>query len=75
MGSGALPTAWGTPDQQGGSWYAFSAKHTGVVQFAYGDGSVRRVRKNLTGGQPWLQYIFASGWDDGQVVTESLYSI
>jgi prepilin-type N-terminal cleavage/methylation domain-containing protein len=75
MGSGALPTAWGTPDQQGGSWYAFSAKHTAVVQFAYGDGSVRRVKKNLSSGQPWVQYVFASSWDDGQVVTESLYSI
>ncbi len=75
MGSGALPTAWGTPDQQGGAWYAFTAKHEGCVQFAYGDGSVRRIRKLLSSGQPWIQYIYASSWDDGQVINPSLYSI
>ena len=41
MGAGALPTAWSTisPAQ----WYSFGSKHTGVVQFGWGDGSVRSV--------------------------------
>jgi prepilin-type N-terminal cleavage/methylation domain-containing protein len=68
MGSGCLPTAWGTVDQQGGTWYAFSSHHTGVVQFCYGDGSVHGLRKGLTGGSDYANYIFASSWNDGQVV-------
>jgi prepilin-type N-terminal cleavage/methylation domain-containing protein len=74
MGSGALPTAWGTVDVQGGSWYAFSSHHTNVVQFCYGDGSVRGVRKSVTSGNAWLYFIFASGWQDGQVIDESSYA-
>jgi prepilin-type N-terminal cleavage/methylation domain-containing protein len=74
MGSGALPTAWGLPIQQGGTWYAFSSKHTAVVQFCYGDGSVRGARKGLTDGNGYVNYIFASGWTDGQVVDASAYS-
>jgi prepilin-type N-terminal cleavage/methylation domain-containing protein len=68
MGSGCLPTAWGTVDQQGGAWYAFTSKHTGVVQFCYGDGSVHGIRKGVTGGSAYASYVFASGWNDGQVV-------
>jgi prepilin-type N-terminal cleavage/methylation domain-containing protein len=75
MGSGALPTAWGTVEQPGGAWYAFSSKHANCVQFAYGDGSVRRVMKNVTTGNGWVQYIYASGWEDGQVYNPNLFSL
>jgi type II secretory pathway pseudopilin PulG len=68
MGSGCLPTAWGTVDQQGGAWYAFTSHHTAVVQFCYADGSVHGIRKGLTAGPSYAQYVFASGWNDGQVV-------
>ncbi len=74
MGSGALPTAWGTPDVQGGSWYAFSSHHTSVVQFCYGDGSVHGIRKGLSTGNAWVYYVFASGWNDGQVVDFNSFS-
>jgi prepilin-type N-terminal cleavage/methylation domain-containing protein len=74
MGSGSLPTAWGTVDQKGGAWYAFTSNHTGVVQFCYADGSVRGVRKGLTSGNGWVMYVYASGWNDGQVVDDSQYS-
>jgi prepilin-type N-terminal cleavage/methylation domain-containing protein len=66
MGSGSLPTAWGTPDVKGGLWYAFSSAHPASIQFCYGDGSVRGVRRGVTGGNEYVQYIFASGWNDGQ---------
>jgi prepilin-type N-terminal cleavage/methylation domain-containing protein len=74
MGSGCLPTAWGTVDQQGGAWYAFTSKHTAMVQFCYADGSVHGIRKNLTSGTPYAQYIFAGGWKDGQPVDFTLIS-
>jgi prepilin-type N-terminal cleavage/methylation domain-containing protein len=74
MGSGALPTAWGTVDQKGNAWYAFTSNHPAVVQFCYADGSVRGARKGLTDGYGYVQYVFASGWNDGQVVDASAYS-
>jgi prepilin-type N-terminal cleavage/methylation domain-containing protein len=73
MGSGCLPTAWGLQDVRGGSWYAFSSRHSGVIQFCYGDGSVRGARKNITDGPGYDNYIFASGWTDGQVVNYDTY--
>jgi prepilin-type N-terminal cleavage/methylation domain-containing protein len=68
MGSGCLPTAWGTVDQQGGAWYAFTSHHTGLVQFCYADGSVHGIRKGLTAGPTYASYIAAGGWNDGQWV-------
>jgi type II secretory pathway pseudopilin PulG len=65
MGSGSMPTGWGmstTPD-----WFNFSSKHTGIVQFAFGDGSVRVIAVSgaARGTTPFL---YASGANDGQVV-------
>jgi len=76
MGSGALPTAWGTPDIRSGTWYAFSSRHTAVVQFCYGDGSVHGVRKGFTdpASPGYVNYVFASGWNDGQPVLTDAYS-
>jgi len=56
MGSGSLPTYWGLPTPA--DWYVFGSKHTGIVQFAYGDGSVRRLRKGLAtvADDDWYQY-------------------
>jgi prepilin-type N-terminal cleavage/methylation domain-containing protein len=68
IGSGALPTAWGTIDTQGGGWLAFTSKHTALVQFCYADGSVHGIRKGLTSGTAYVDYVYASGWNDGQVV-------
>ncbi len=46
-------------------WWTFGSKHTGVVQFALGDGSVRSVRKpNVTVSF----YAYIGGWHDGQIV-------
>jgi prepilin-type N-terminal cleavage/methylation domain-containing protein len=42
MGASAMPVAWGV---QTSNWYTFGAKHSGVIQFAMGDGSIRSVKK------------------------------
>jgi hypothetical protein len=46
-------------------WYTFGSKHTGVVLFGLGDGSVRAIRKgNVTPSY----YAFIGGWHDGQLI-------
>jgi prepilin-type N-terminal cleavage/methylation domain-containing protein len=74
MGAGALPTAWGTisPAQ----WYSFGSKHTGIVQFGWGDGSVRSMRKIGSAtdwfSTRWYAQQQAAGMVDGAVVNFSL---
>jgi prepilin-type N-terminal cleavage/methylation domain-containing protein/prepilin-type processing-associated H-X9-DG protein len=65
FGAGAMPTAWGltnTPD-----WYNFSSRHTGIVNFAFCDGSVRPI----TVSADFSNYVYASGMNDGTVVNWS----
>jgi prepilin-type N-terminal cleavage/methylation domain-containing protein len=69
MGAGAVPSAWSTIDPA--QWYSFGSKHTGVVQFAYGDGSVRSIRK-IGPSTDWYtpryyQWLYITGAADGQV--------
>jgi prepilin-type N-terminal cleavage/methylation domain-containing protein/prepilin-type processing-associated H-X9-DG protein len=75
MGAGALPTAWDLLDPCG--WYSFGSNHTGVIQFAFCDGSVRPLRK-VGPNTPWFTnqwYAFmgASGAQDGNVVDFSQF--
>jgi prepilin-type N-terminal cleavage/methylation domain-containing protein/prepilin-type processing-associated H-X9-DG protein len=67
-GAGDMPTAWGLPTDGNSHWYQYSSKHTGVIQFAFADGSVRPITK--TGDRS--SFIYASGMADGQVVNFSL---
>lgn len=67
VGGGALPTAWGLPDTNPLGWWHFSSRHSGVIQFALGDGAVRPVRKGPTSGTAWINYVYASGWKEGAV--------
>jgi prepilin-type N-terminal cleavage/methylation domain-containing protein len=60
IGAGAMITGGGIDPA---NWYTFGSKHTGVIQFCFGDGSVRGVTK---GADP-VAVIFASGWHDGRV--------
>jgi prepilin-type N-terminal cleavage/methylation domain-containing protein len=69
FGAGSLPLAWHLIDPP--DWYAFGSKHTQVVQFGWGDGSVRGLRK-VGPSTPWFQpnwytLMYAGGRADGQV--------
>jgi prepilin-type N-terminal cleavage/methylation domain-containing protein/prepilin-type processing-associated H-X9-DG protein len=78
IGMGAMPAAWGllaADDPNIPGWVYFSSRHAGVVQFAFGDGSVRGIRKGIVPGPDnnhpnpdWLNFIYASGWHEGRVV-------
>jgi prepilin-type N-terminal cleavage/methylation domain-containing protein len=72
MGCGAMPTAWGLPTG-GNDWWYFSSHHTAVVQFCMADGSVRGIKKGPTTGTPWLNFVYASGYHDGQVIDDSQF--
>ena len=72
-GAGGMPTAWGLgknygPNGNDNEWYQFSSKHTGVVNFAFADGSVRSVTRSAN----FSNYVYASGMADGLVVNWSL---
>ena len=49
-------------------WTRFAGRHSGIVQFALGDGSVRNTRKGQgyqTFQNDWYQLMYAGGWRDG----------
>jgi len=64
IGMGAMGTAYGIdpPD-----WYKFGSQHDSVVNFVYGDGSVRGVRKSA----PTWSVNYAAGAGDGVVYNQS----
>jgi prepilin-type N-terminal cleavage/methylation domain-containing protein len=69
MGAGSLPLYWGLPTPA--QWYTFGSKHTGIVQFGFGDGSVRSIRKGIgvtAGSADWYVLMRAVGRNDGEVV-------
>jgi prepilin-type N-terminal cleavage/methylation domain-containing protein len=73
-GTDALPA--GDVNDTRCSWSTFSSAHTGIVQFCYGDGSVRQVRsgsnqRNPAGPDWWLVQALA-GMRDGVVLSNSL---
>jgi prepilin-type N-terminal cleavage/methylation domain-containing protein len=43
MGAGSFPAAWGL-NPSPTLWYQLGSKHSGVLNMAYGDGSIRAVR-------------------------------
>lgn len=77
IGAFNMPTAWdlmeaGTTGSPGYTWYQFSSKHTGIVQFGFGDGSVRGFRKFDGGATSWYSsnwyaFQYAGGMRDGGV--------
>jgi prepilin-type N-terminal cleavage/methylation domain-containing protein len=69
IGGGALPTGYGLPDPC--QWYTFGSYHTGIVQFAFADGSVRGIRRigsYDSSSSGYVNFIFASGYQDGMPV-------
>jgi prepilin-type N-terminal cleavage/methylation domain-containing protein len=59
--AGAMPSAWGIVEPF--AWYRFGSKHTAVVLFARGDGSVSGIRK--TTGSNNNYRLYAAGWREG----------
>jgi prepilin-type N-terminal cleavage/methylation domain-containing protein len=59
MGGLAMPLYWGLgpggiPSANGGAdWFRLGSRHAAVVQFAFGDGSVRGVRFSPSTSQSW----------------------
>ena len=70
MGVGALATFPGLGGGPASNPFTFSSRHDGVVQFCFGDGSVRPLRK----GADYNNFIWVTGWQDGQVVDFSAIS-
>ena len=69
MGMGMMVTAWGLQDPP--QWYAFTSTHPTVVQFGFGDGSVRRLKKGVGTSffsTDWYYLQYAAGMSDGNVV-------
>ena len=74
VGSLALPLAWGLDVP--GNWFTFNSYHPGIVQFAFGDGSIRSFRSGYGQVIPGTstthplrnQLIRAGGARDGAVV-------
>jgi prepilin-type N-terminal cleavage/methylation domain-containing protein/prepilin-type processing-associated H-X9-DG protein len=73
MGCGSMPTAFGMGNssnpnvKSGNGWACFSSVHTGVVQFAFCDGSVHPIRKTIDGAT----FNAMGGWKDGVVFDPS----
>lgn len=63
IGSNTLPSAWGFGQKV---WYQFNSEHTGVVQFAMADGSVRALSVNMN--RSLFQDLSAMA--DGEVIGE-----
>jgi prepilin-type N-terminal cleavage/methylation domain-containing protein/prepilin-type processing-associated H-X9-DG protein len=62
IGGGCMTTATGL-NTGPLSWdYQFSSNHSGLVQFAFGDGSVRAVRPGSTIQGPYVQSVPSTDW-------------
>jgi prepilin-type N-terminal cleavage/methylation domain-containing protein len=70
MGAGAFPVVGGLvmPDAADPHFERFGSRHTGIVQFAVGDGSVRGLSYVGTSGNAYVYYNYYAGANDGQVI-------
>ena len=69
MGAGWLPTKYGLapvygPQGNDYSIWMFQSGHTGLVNFAFADGSVRGISRTAD----FITWIYATGATDGKVV-------
>src|SRR5262249_5753937 len=64
MGAGYFDSINGLPDPS--QFYSFGSRHGHIVNFAFGDGSVRSIRK--FGGSQNADFIYATAYYDGQII-------
>ena len=86
MGAGGQATAWELRDPQFGVWNQFASLHTGIVPFAYLDGTVKLVRITACDSAPypgaaanplwfnsrWYQMQYVGGTNDSQSIDFSV---
>ena len=67
VGAGPLAMYLGLTDngQPGRNWWFFNSEHPGIVQFAFADGSVRKVSPNIS----YANFINFGGMHDARDVT------
>ncbi len=65
FGSATLPTGWGLAGPRTSGWYQFSSNHPMVVQFCFGDASVKGILRSVD----FSNFVYASGKADGFPVT------
>jgi prepilin-type processing-associated H-X9-DG protein len=71
IGGGFFWNNYGLPNND--RFLAFGSKHSGIVNYAYCDGSVRAVRNGLVSpSQEYNAYIYSAGMRDGRVFDPSL---
>jgi hypothetical protein len=64
-GPASAPACGGTVTSNCSKWWAFSSQHTGIVNFCFGDGSVRSLR----GQMDFSTWVYMTGIQDGIVVS------
>jgi len=62
MGSAQMPSYWQSPPPY--AWYMFSSRHTTIMNFAFGDGTVRPIKSS----PDFTNFVYATGMQDGQVL-------
>jgi prepilin-type N-terminal cleavage/methylation domain-containing protein/prepilin-type processing-associated H-X9-DG protein len=67
-GGGALPTAYGLVENDQVDWVHFSSYHPAMINFCFGDGSVRPLRRD----GDFNTFVYLSGWNDGREADFSL---
>jgi len=76
IGAACFPTAWDLTTNW--SWNYYSSAHTGVVQFGYGDGSVRSLKSGFDGASTqwfsgaWYAFNSMGGINDRNTINSSL---
>jgi prepilin-type N-terminal cleavage/methylation domain-containing protein len=70
-GAGSIRSAYGVPQDNATGYWTPSSKHTGVVQGAMADGSVRTFAKGTTSGAGLAAFVFQCGMHDGMVINET----
>jgi prepilin-type N-terminal cleavage/methylation domain-containing protein len=74
MGAGGMPTAWGLGDPA--NWYQYSSNHPGIVNFGFGDGSVRSIKTGVGStffSTDWYNLQRIAGTMDGGVIDWSSF--